>query len=195
MFIIKDSNNIKYEKRFSDYIKNFDLDDLMYIINETYKEIKGFSNLIPDKGVNGSIEFASTLLLWKYANAYYFKNQKKYLNFLILLGVEIGLAFNYMPALECSCRLDKLIELFPDIITEEEWHESYIFLKNNLAKEIRECEFNRKIDFFESYNNRDHYKNVMQILSESNYNSVYMLNYFSEQSLQITNLLNNIIKQ
>lgn len=136
-------DNTMQEKEFLNFVKSYSANDLMYIINDVYREMKDMSNLAPYMGEFGCIEFAGTMLMWRYASVSRHKNKELYCDFLIALADQIGCAFNHMGALECSDRLDNIVNSFPKIMSYAEWRDTYDYLKENYAERIRACEFNK----------------------------------------------------
>ena len=135
-------DNTMQKREFLNYVKSYSANDLMHIINDVYREMKGMSSLAPYMGDFGSIEFAGMMLMWRYASVSRHKNRELYCDFLVALADQIGCAFNHMSALECSDRIDNIINNFPQIMSYSEWRETYDYLKENHADRIRACEFN-----------------------------------------------------
>lgn len=124
------------------FVINMSNTELINTINNQYKAIKGTWTLAPCMGEYGCIEFAATLLLWKYAVINFNKNQKAYASLQIMLGDLICCAFFGMPAGEWSDKADPIINAHTDILSYEEFGNVYNYLRNNHADRIHSLEFN-----------------------------------------------------
>lgn len=183
------SNKMK-EKKFLNYIKSYSKNDLMYVVNDVYREMKGVANLAPYMGEFGSIEFAGVMLMWRYASISFQKDKELYTGFLMALADHIGCAFNHMGALEWSDRLDNIINNFPGVMSYPEWRDTYDYLKENYADEIRACEFNKNISDRISYDNL--YKGFVELYNQLS-NRIQLYNYFEKQGLGIKRALYDLL--
>lgn len=130
------------DMKFLNFIKAFQFEEVMGIINSVYREMKGTSSFELCMGENVSITFAGMMLMWKYVSSPNHISDDMYCEFLIELADQIGGAFNHLSPLECTDRLYKLINRFPKIMSFAEWIEVYDYLAEYYRVSIRACEFN-----------------------------------------------------
>ena len=134
-------------------------DVLLRDLHSEYTKLKGVSGLSPALGENGAIEFAATLLLWRYA-----VNKSKsapdiYGSLMISLASSLGCAFNNMTPLEWSQNIEDAICSNAQAVSFDEFGSVYRYLKHNIANEIRAFEFAKYdlktsvfYDFMDRYN-------------------------------------------
>lgn len=130
------------DMKFLNFIKAFDFEEVMCVINDVYREMKGTCGLELCMGKNVSITFAGMMLLWKYISLPNHISDDMYCEFLIELADIIGGAFNHLSPMECTDRIYKLINRFPKIMSFAEWIEVNDHLEEYYRVSIRACEFN-----------------------------------------------------
>lgn len=166
------------------FVINMSNTELINTINNQYKAIKGTWNLAPCMGEYGCIEFAATLLLWKYAVINFNKNPKAYASLQIMLGDLICCAFFGMPAGEWSDKVDPIINSHTDILSYDEFGSVYNYLRNNFADRIHSLEFN------EGNAEKEAYRHLYTKFTEM-YNSMYgfsdTINFYADRGLKIKN--------
>lgn len=184
-------NEREENKSFLNYVKSLSLDDLINTIDSTYRKLKGESGLVPYMGEFGCIEFAGILLMWEYTTIFRDINNYLYGNLLIALADQIGCTFNHMGALECSDRIDNIVNNFADIMSYNEWREVYDYLKENYAEQIRMREFNKCPDDRLEYDGK-YYEFIRIYNSLTNISDVF--DYYEQEGLGIKRLLYMLLK-
>ncbi len=186
--------------RFPEFVTSIDTNELYNCIYAEYKNIKKFSDFIPCMGEYGSFEFAGALLLWRYIkeSVCIFDDDdnsriKEFCNGMLFLSYPLGAAFTGMPPGAWSDTMDAMIPHINNIMVYSEWNEVYNYLKENLADEIHELEFNMGVKFQDSNNYKKIYENeqkrsalykeCQQISTMGD--SMFVLNYFEKKGLNI----------
>ena len=136
-----------------DYIGNMSKTTLVSTIQMEYFHVKGSCKYTPLMGEFGSFEFAGALLIWKYAKMHLRENTLTCGPLLIVLGDTLGCAYNCMSPGEWSDKLDIVINN-NDLLAYTEWNKIYNYLKENIANEIHEMEFNQEMMTIRQRENR-----------------------------------------
>ena len=132
---------------FPEFVTSIDTYELYKCIYNEYKQVKYNSDYIPCMGEYGSFEFAGALLLWRYLKESVCildddSRIKEFCNGMLFLSYPLGAAFFGTPPGIWSDIMDDMIPNVNNIIVYSEWNEVYNYLKENLADEIHELEFN-----------------------------------------------------
>ena len=154
------------------YIQNMSKTALVSAVKSEYERIKGNCRYTPAMGEFGSLEFAGALLIWKYCRENIHSNLNVCGELMIMLGENIGCAYNCMSPREWSDKMDVVINN-NDLLDYTEWNQIYNYLKDNYLDEIQGLEFNvgnssqqqrsnTYADFVVKYNSMDDYGSVFE---------------------------------
>lgn len=124
-----------------DFIKTTTNTELIMFIYSEYKIIKNTFPHDPYTGENGSIEFSCALLLWYVLRQRLKSNPERYGPMMIEMADMFGCYFNCMSPSEWSDKMDDIIKRHKYNISYNDWNNFYVYLKNNVADQIRKLPF------------------------------------------------------
>lgn len=163
-------------ENFESYVYGMSDECMFSTLKEEYINLKGKFLYAPSMGANGSIEFAASLLLFKYLKNNASTGVQPYAGCMIPVGNLIGCVFNQMPPLEFSNQIYALIKLYEDILTYSMWRNVYHYLIETYSEKIREFEFNDSglsmeargeifNEFMKSYSSTTNFASIFRLYS------------------------------